>query len=235
MGRAHEVRKAAMAKTALAKSKLYARYGKQIYVIAKPNSNIETNINLKRIIEKARKEQVPNEVIQRAIEKAKGGIDENYSPTRYEFLGPGGSMFIVECLTDNPARTIANVRNCFTKTGGKSGAVIHLFEQKAIFSLKAEEEKVFEVLVENNVDVDDIENEDGFITVYGKPNLYNEIRQTLQKNFSDIELEIDEISWLPLSYQNLDEQDEKSFEKLMDLLDENEDVQNIYHNVSKQD
>ena len=235
MGRAHEVRKESIAKTAAKKSKLYARYGKEIYQVAKGSPNPEVNLELKRIIELARKDQVPKEIIERAIEKAKGGVDENYIPTRYEFLGPGNSYFIVECLTDTPARTIANVRNCFTKTGGKSGSVLHLFEQKAIFSFSGiSEEELLELFIENDLDDVDFEFEEGFITVLVEPLKYYEVKQLLVNKFNNLEFEIDEIRWLPLSYQELNKTDYQSFLNLLELLDDDEDVVRVYYNVSKQ-
>ncbi len=235
MGRAHEVRKEAMAKTAAKKSKLYARYGKELYMAAKGQPDPEININLKRIIEKARKDQVPKEVIDRAIEKAKGGTEENYNEATYEFLGPGGSLFIVECLTDNPARTIANVRNCFTKTNGKSGSVLHLFEHRSFFSFQGNEEETFEVLVENDIDILDFDYEDGYVSIIAEPSKYNEIKQVLIANFENIELEVEEITYLPLTYTTLTEQQYDDYEKLMELLEDDEDVSRVYHNVSKQE
>lgn len=234
MGRAHEVRKESIAKTAAKKSKLYARYGKEIYIAAKGKPDLDANLELKRLVDKARKDQVPKEVIDRAIEKAKGGVDENYNEARYEFIGPGGSLFIVECLTDNPARTIANVRNCFTKTGGKSGSVSHLFEHCSFFSFEGDEDKTLEVLIENDIDVIDIEEEDGYISVLAEPNKYNEIKQALLSSITNIELENDEITWIPLSYVTLKDEDYKNYEKLIELLEEDEDVNDVYHNVSKQ-
>ena len=102
MGRAFEVRKVAMAKTAAAKTKVYSKYGREIYMAAKAGvPDPEINLNLRRVIEKAKKDQVPSDIIKRAIEKAKGGVDENYTEVRYEGFGPGNTLIIVDCLTDN--------------------------------------------------------------------------------------------------------------------------------------
>ena len=122
MGRAHEVRAASMAKTAAMKSKLYAKYGKEIFMAAKsgvPDPN--TNLTLRKVVEKARKENVPADVIKRAIDKAKGGSDENYTEMRYEGFGPGNVLVIVDCMTDNNNRTYTDVRTAFNKCGGKLG------------------------------------------------------------------------------------------------------------------
>lgn len=235
MGRAHEVRKESIAKTAAKKSKLYARYGKQLYNAAKNQPDPEANIELKRLIERAKKDQVPKDIIDRALEKAKGGANENYNETRYEFIGPGGSLFIVECLTDNPARTIANVRNCFTKTGGKSGSVSHLFEHCSFFSFKGDEEKVLELLIENYIDVNDIEEQEGYVSIIAEPNQYSEIKQLLLANLEVIEFENDEIIWLPLTYVTLNKHEYKDYEKLIELLEDDEDINEVYHNVFKQE
>ena len=132
MGRAHEVRAASMAKTAAMKSKLYAKYGKEIFMAAKsgvPDPN--TNLTLRKVVEKARKENVPADVIKRAIDKAKGGSDENYTEMRYEGFGPGNVLVIVDCMTDNNNRTFTDVRTAFNKSGGKlgvTGCAMHMFD-----------------------------------------------------------------------------------------------------------
>src|SRR5699024_7123991 len=116
MGRAHEVRKVAMAKTAAKKAKLYSRYGKEIYLTAKAGGpELDGNLALRRLVDKAKKEQVPADVIKRAIDKVKSGVTENYEPIQFEGFGPGNSTLIVKCLTDNINRTISQVRPAFTK------------------------------------------------------------------------------------------------------------------------
>lgn len=235
MGRAFEVRKQSIAKTAAKKSKLYARYGKEIYQVAKGSPNPEVNLELKRLLERARKDQVPKDIIERAIDKAKGGGGEDYVETRYEFIGPGGSLFIVDCLTDNVARTIANVRNCFTKTGGKSGSVLHLFEHRSILSFKGlTEEEILDLIVENDLDIEDLENESGYLAIISLANHHHQIREALLEKYPNLELEIDDISWLPITYQNLTIEEFEQYEKLLELLDEEEDVQKVYHNVSNE-
>ncbi|PKK86812.1 MAG: YebC/PmpR family DNA-binding transcriptional regulator [Tenericutes bacterium HGW-Tenericutes-8] len=183
MGRAFEVRKVAMGKTAAAKSKVYAKFGREIYVAAKAGvPDPDMNAALKRVIEKAKREQVTADVISRAIEKAKGGSDDSYATARYEGFGPGTSQLVVECLTDNVNRTIAEVRTCFNKTGGKLGSVLHMFEQKAVFT--------FTGLTE------------------------------------------DEVAWLPLAKSALtDEKEKEQFERLINMLEELDDVQKVYHNI----
>lgn len=237
MGRAFEVRKAAMQKTAAAKSKLYARYSKEIYMAAKSGSpDPEINLNLKRVIEKAKKNQVSSDIIKRALDKAKGGSDDNYDETRYEGFGPANSLIIVECLTDNVNRTIHEVRNCFTKTDGKlgvSGSVAHMFNHFAVFELEnVTEDEILEVLIENDVDVEELEQEEENLIVYGDSKNYNVIRQAILEYNPDINFLTEEIMWLPIVDTKLTvEEDIEKFERLIRMLDELEDVQNVYHNV----
>ena len=236
MGRAHEVRKVAMAKTAAVKSKVYAKFGIEIFVVAKGGTpDPETNQNLKRVIDKAKKSQVPADVIKRAIERAKGGGEENYSQIRYEGFGPGNSVIIVETLSDNVNRTVAEVRACFTKTGGKlgiSGSVLHQFEHKSVFATKdLSEEDVLEALIENDINAD-IEEEDGIVTVYGDQSDYFNIKTALSSKKEDINFEIDEVSWLPLVVTEIKDEDEQGkFDRLIDMLNELDDVQEVYHNA----
>jgi YebC/PmpR family DNA-binding regulatory protein len=239
MGRAFEVRKVAMGKTAAVKSKLYAKYGKEIYMAAKSGTpDPELNQSLKRIIERAKKDQVTADVIKRAIDKAKGGAEENYSEARYEGFGPGNSMIIVECLTDNVNRTIAEVRNCFTKTNGKlgvSGSVLHQFNHQAVFTIPGlTEDEVLETLVLNDVDVTDIEAEEDGVTILGDAKDYNQIRTAFTEDNDNLEFITDEIMWLPIMETELtDEEDKITFQKLLDMLNELDDVQDVYHNVNQ--
>ena len=165
MGRNFENRKNAIFKTAAQKSKLYSKYGKQLYVVAKNGvADPDANPALRSLIEKAKRDQVPAHVIEKAIEKARGAGGEDFVSARYEGFGPGGSMVIVDCLTDNNQRTISEVRNCFTKTGSKLGAtgsVALWFDQLAILSFKGDnEEQVLEAMLAADVNVDEIECKD---------------------------------------------------------------------------
>ncbi|AWL12742.1 Glucose-1-phosphate adenylyltransferase [Saliniradius amylolyticus] len=236
MGRAFEVRKAAMAKTQAAKSKVYSKYGKEIYVCAKNGgSDPDANLALRQLMDKAKKDQVPAHVIDKAIEKAQGGAGEDYSPARYEGYGPGNCMVIVDCLTDNPNRTITEVRNCFTKTSSKLGApgsVTHMFNHQAVFSFKGEDdEPVLEALMEGDADADDVEVEDGMVTVYAPHTEFFKVKTALTDAFEGIEFEEEEITFIPQTYTEVSGDDVPSFEKLMDMLNDCDDVQNIYHNA----
>ncbi|NMH60476.1 YebC/PmpR family DNA-binding transcriptional regulator [Alteromonas ponticola] len=237
MGRAFEVRKAAMAKTAGAKTKVYSKYGKEIYVCAKNGgADPDTNLSLKRLMEKAKKDQVPGHVIDKAIDKAAGGAGEDFVPARYEGFGPGNCMVIVDCLTDNNNRTITDVRNCFTKTGAKigaPGAVSHMFDHQAIFVFAGEDEDaVLEVLMEADVDVTEVEEEDGKITVYAPNTEFFKVKTALTDAYPEINFDAEEISWIPQTETDISEEDLPMFEKFMEMLNDCDDVQDVYHNAN---
>ena len=189
-------------------------------------------------IDKAKKNQVPSHVIEKAIDKARGGGGEDYSPARYEGFGPGGCIAIIECLTDNPNRTICDVRQAFTKTNSKigtQGTVSHMFDHLAIFSFEAndenEEEKVLDVLMEADINVVDIENEDNILTIFSPHTEYSKTKQALTHHQPDIDFKTDEIQYIPQNHMTIDEQDQEMFDKFLMMLDECDDVQNVYHNV----
>lgn len=236
MGRAFEVRKASMAKTSQAKAKLYSRFGKEIYIAAKSGEpDPEMNQQLKRLIDKAKKSQVPADVVKRAIDKAKSGVDESYDSLRYEGFGPGASTIIVDCLTDNVNRTISEVRTCFKKTKNKmgvNGSVSHMYNNVSMVCLKGiNQEQTFEILIEADIDIKDIEEDNGIISVYGEPSDLYKIKSALEEANKDIEFEIDEITMIPLNYVTLSDEELENFKKLLEMLDELDDVQEVYHNV----
>lgn len=238
MGRAYQNRKVSMAKTSANKSRVYGRYGREIYVVAKQGGiDPAGNLTLRSIIERAKRDQVPAHVIDKAIEKAKGGGGEDYSVARYEGFGPGGCSVIVECLTDNPNRTFGDVRQCFTKTQSKlgtPGTVSHMFDHSIILSFAGDEEAVMEALLNADVDVTDLEDEDGKVTVFAPTVEYAKAKTALADAFGEIEFEVDEIQFIPQTYTSLAGEDLATFEKFMDLLNDLDDVQNIYHNVENQ-
>lgn len=237
MGRKFEVRKVAMAKTATAKTKVYSKYGKEIYVVAKNGgTDPVANLSLKRLIEKAKKDQVPAHVIDKAIDKAAGGGGEDFAPARYEGFGPGGCMVIVDCLTDNVNRTITDVRNCFTKTDSKLGAqnsAAFMFDHLAIFAFAGDDDEVvLEALMEADVDIHDVEVEDGQVTVMVPHTEFYKAKTALQEAFEGIEFEVEEITWLPQETKDISEEDMPMFDKFMDMLNDCDDVQNVYHNAN---
>lgn len=237
MGRSFEVRKMSMAKTAAQKSKLYAKYGKQLYVVAKSGgADPNANASLRNLIDKAKREQVPAHVIEKAIDKASGVGGEDFVPARYEGYGPGGCSVIVDCLTDNHNRTITDVRNCFTKTGSKMGtpgSVAHMFDHLAVFVFAGDdEEQVLEAMLEAEVDVTDVECADGKVTLFAPSSEFFKAKQSLLEAFPDVELEVQEIAFVPQTTSELAADNLPMFEKFINMLNECEDVQDIYHNAT---
>ena len=241
MGRAHEVRKVAMAKTAAKKAKLYSRYGKEIYLIAKAGGpEPEGNLALRRMIEKAKKEQVPADVIQRAIDKVKSGVTENYEEKVFEGYANGGATIIVKCLTDNINRTISQVRPAFTKSKaklGNEGSVTYLYDVISVVSFKGlDEETVLDALVMAEIDAKDIISEDdGSIKIIGEPTDLNKIKEAIEGIKADVDFDIDEIQTLPQDTVELAGEDMELFERLMNNLNDCDDVDQIYHNVANYD
>ena len=236
MGRAYQNRKESMAKTSDMKAKIYSRYGREIYVSAKSGGTDPAgNLVLRSLIDRAKKDQVPGHVIDKAINKAKGGAGEDYFPARYEGYGPGGCMAIIDCLTDNPNRTFGDVRLAFTKTKckiGTQGSVSHMFDHSAIFVFKYDDEDaVLEALMEADVDVTDIENEDGKLSVFASNTDYFKAKQALLDSCGNIDFDIDEIQFIAHNYTSISGDDIVLFEKFLAMLDELDDVQQVYHNV----
>lgn len=236
MGRAYQNRKESMAKTSDAKAKVYSKYGREIYVCAKAGGvDTDGNLALRGLIERAKKDQVPTHVIEKAIDKAKGGGGEDFAPARYEGFGPGSCMVIVDCLTDNPNRTFGDVRLCFTKTKckiGTQGVVSHMFDHAAILVFKHDdEEAVLEALLMADVDVTDIESDEGKVTVFAPHSDYFKAKQALIDALGEIDFEVDEIQFVPKSTTAISGDDVVMFEKFIDMLNDLDDVQNIYHDA----
>jgi len=235
MGRAYQNRKESMAKTSDANARIYSKYSREIFVCAKSGGfDPDGNLALRGLIDRAKKDQVPSHVIDKAIDKAKGGGGEDFAVARYEGYGPGNCMVIVDCLTDNPNRTFGDVRVCFTKTDSKigtQGSVSHMFDHSAIFVFKNnDEEAVLETLMMADVDVTDIESEDDMITVFAPHNEYFKAKQSLMEAFSEIDFEVDEIQFIPQNTTPINPDDVEMFDKFLSMLNELDDVQNIYHN-----
>ncbi|MCE8004034.1 YebC/PmpR family DNA-binding transcriptional regulator [Billgrantia ethanolica] len=240
MGRAFQNRKESMAKTAAAKTKVYSKYGREIYVCAKQGgTDPNGNLTLRGLMERAKKDQVPSHVIEKALDKASGVGGEDYSPARYEGFGPGNCMVIVDCLTDNPNRTFGDVRACFNKAKSKlgtPGSVSHMFDHCAILAYPSDdEEAALEALMEADVDVTDIENEEGHITVFAPHTEYAKAKQALIDAFGELEFETDEIQFVPQTTTTLSGDDVVMFEKLLDALNDLDDVQNVFHNAEIDD
>ncbi|MCP3674697.1 MAG: YebC/PmpR family DNA-binding transcriptional regulator [Gammaproteobacteria bacterium] len=236
MGRAYQNKKLSMAKTSDNNAKVYSKYSREIYVCAKAGGvEIDGNLALRSLVDRAKKDQVPAHVIEKAIDKAKGGGGEDFAVARYEGFGPGSCMVIVDCLTDNPNRTFGDVRQCFTKTDckiGSQGSVSHMFDHCAILVFKGDdEEAVLEALMLADVDVTDIESEDDKITVFAPNTEYFKAKQAITESFGEIDFDVDEIQFVPLNTSPISGEDIELFETFIEMLNDLDDVQNIYHNA----
>ncbi len=236
MGRAYEVRKASIQKTGAIKAKTYSNYAKEIYLTAKKGiPEIESNIALKRIVNKAKKEQVPNDIIERAIEKAKGNGLEAYESVTYEGFGPGASTLIIKTLTDNVNRTVSYVRTAFNKVNkslGVKNSVAYNYDYLAIISFKCDrEEEIMLALLEAGIEPIDFENDQGILLISLNPGDILKTKDILDSLVENIDYEVDEVGLFPKEKIVLINEDLEAFKKLYYLLDDIEDVAAIYHNV----
>lgn len=236
MGRAYEVRKASIQKTGAAKGKLYTTFAKEIYLAAKKGSpNPEANVTLKRLIDKAKKQQVPSDIINRALDKAKGVGQDEYHEVVYEGFGPGASTLIIKCLTDNVNRTVGMVRAAFNKVNkslGVTNSVSYNYEHLGILSFKYDnEEEILELLLNAGIEINDIESVDGEIILSMNPSDMNKVKDELEKNIKDIDYVIDEVGMYAKDKITLEGEDLETFNKLYKMLDDIEDVSEIYTNV----
>lgn len=216
-------------------SRIYAKFGVEIYVAAKQGEpDPEANQALKFVLERAKTYNVPKHIIDRAIDKAKGGSDENYSELRYEGFGPNGSMVIVDALTNNVNRTASDVRAAFGKNGGNmgvSGSVAYMFDQTAVIGIEGKsEEEALEILMEADLDVRDIIEEDEAIIVYAEPEQFHAV-QAAFRSAGISEFTVAEITMLAQNEVTLPEEAQAQFEKMIDAIEDLDDVQRVYHNV----
>ncbi|MED4454017.1 YebC/PmpR family DNA-binding transcriptional regulator [Metabacillus fastidiosus] len=216
-------------------SRIYAKFGREIYVAAKQGEpDPESNQALKVVLERAKTYSVPKAIIDRAIEKAKGGSEENYDELRYEGFGPNGSMVIVDALTNNVNRTASEVRAAFGKNGGNmgvSGSVAYMFDATAVIGIEGKtEEEVLELLMEADVEVRDMAEEDEAVIVYAEPDQFHAVQEVF-KNAGITEFTVAELTMLAQNFVELPEDAEAQFEKMIDAIEDLEDVQQVYHNV----
>ena len=228
---------ASKAKTGAAKGKLYSMYAREIYLAAKSGgTEPDSNSSLKRMIDRAKKEQVPADIIKRAIDKVNSGIDDSYQSAMYEMFGPAGSTLMIQCLTDNVNRTVSDLRavvnKCHIKMGAM-GSVAFMYDNYAIVGFKGlSEEEAMEALIEADVDLQDIETDQGLTVIYGDPQDLYKIKDAISKVLPTVDFAVEEIAMVPKETIDITGEDLELFNKLLSLLDEVEDVQNVYHNVN---
>lgn len=216
-------------------SRIYAKFGREIYVVARLGEpNPESNQALRVVLERAKTYNVPKTIIDRAIEKAKGGSEENYDELRYEGFGPNGSMIIVDALTNNVNRTASEVRAAFGKNGGNmgvTGSVAYMFDRASVIGVEGKTaDEVLEILMEADVDVRDISEEEDVVIVYADPDQFHAVQEAF-KNVEITEFTVAELTMLAQNELTLPEDAQIQFEKLIDVLEDLEDVQQVYHNV----
>lgn len=237
MGRAYEVRKASIQASGAIKGKLYTTFAKEIYLACKRGvPEIDANSELRRLVEKAKKQQVPNDIIERAIKKAQGAGSEDYKEVIYEGFGPGASTLVIKTLTDNVNRTVGEVRAAFNKVHkslGVSNSVLYNYDHLSIVAVKSDkEDELFEALLNAGIEIKDLENDDGLLVISAPAKDASRVKDVIDKLFPNIEYEIDEIGMYPKDKITLLGEDLEVFNKLYKMLNDIEDVSQIYTNVN---
>lgn len=216
-------------------SRIYAKFGREIYVAARQGEPDPTsNQALKVVLERAKTYSVPKHIIDKAIEKAKGGSEESFDELRYEGFGPSGSMVIVDALTNNVNRTASDVRAAFGKNGGNmgvSGSVAYMFDATAVIGLEGKTaDDVLEILMEADVDARDILEEEDAVIVYADPDQFHAVQEALRAA-GVTDFTVAELTMLAQNDIALDSDAQVQFEKMIDAIEDLEDVQQVYHNV----
>lgn len=216
-------------------SRIYAKFGREIYVAARQGEPDPTsNQALKVVLERAKTYSVPKHIIDKAIEKAKGGSEESFDELRYEGFGPNGSMVIVDALTNNVNRTASDVRAAFGKNGGNmgvSGSVAYMFDATAVIGLEGKNaDDVLEILMEAEVDARDILEEEDAVIVYAEPDQFHAVQEAL-RTAGVTDFTVAELTMLAQNDIALDADAQAQFEKMIDAIEDLEDVQQVYHNV----
>ncbi|GIN90116.1 putative transcriptional regulatory protein [Siminovitchia terrae] len=218
------------------RGKIFQKLAKEIYVAAKSGGgDPDTNPSLRLVIEKAKSANMPNDNIKRAVDKAAGNQDgENYEDIIYEGYGPGGAAVMVLCLTDNKNRTASNVRHAFTKNGGnlgESGCVSYMFDRKGYLvierdGLDIEEDDLLLQAIEAGAE--DMETSEEVFEIYTEPESFMDVKESLENE--GFEFASAEVTMVPQTEAELDEEQQEKLEKLIDMLEDDDDVQDVYHN-----
>ena len=238
MGRAFEYRKARKMKRWDNMARVFTKLGKEITIATRDGGpDPDTNPRLRVLIQQSKKENMPKENVERAIKKATDKDNSaNYKEIVYEGYGPFGVAILVETATDNSTRTVANVRSYFNKHAGSlgtSGSVEFLFEHKCVFKIDKKEGVSVEDLELKLIDygVDEIEMEEDGIVIYGEFKSYSGIQHYLEEN--GYEIHSAEFERIPTDTKTLNIEQRAQIEKLLEKLEEDEDVQNVFHNMEE--
>ena len=236
MGRAFEYRKARKLKRWGNMSRTFTRIGKEITIAAKAGGpDPDTNPRLRALMQNAKAANMPKDTVERAIKKATEKDSGDYKEISYEGYGPYGIAIFVEAATDNNTRTVANVRSYFTKHGGSlgtQGSLTFLFDHKVILKIQAKPDTSLEDLELELIDygVDEVEaDEEGAVMLYGAFEEYSNIQQYLEAN--GFEILSTEFVRIPNDLKELTDEQRETIDKLLEKLEEDEDVQNVFHNM----
>jgi hypothetical protein len=242
MGRAFEYRKAAKMKRWGHMARTFTKIGKQIAIAVKAGGpEPENNPHLRAIIQTAKRENMPNANVERAIKNAMGKDQKDFKEVTYEGYGPHGIAIFVDAATDNTTRTVANVRAVFNKYGGNmgtQGSLSFLFDQKCVFTFKKREgldmeELILDLIdygVEEDFDEDEEANE---ITIYGDPKSFGELQKHLEE--AGIEVTCAEFTRIPNDLKEVTSEEREIIDKMVDILEDDEDVQNVYTNMKPEE
>ena len=238
MGRAFEYRKAAKLKRWGHMAKTFTRLGKQIAIAVKAGGpEPENNPSLRSVIATCKRENMPKDNIERAIKNAMGKDQSDYKEVTYEGYGPHGIAVFVDTLTDNTTRTVGDVRSVFNKfsgTLGTTGSLSYLFDHKCVFTFKKKDgldtdELILELIDLNVEDEFDEDEEENTITIYGDPKSYAQIQHFLEEQgFEDIG---GEFTYIPNDLKDIDADARATIEKMVEKLEDFDDVQNVYTNM----
>ena len=236
MGRAFEYRKATKLKRWGNMARVFTRVGKQIAIAVKAGGpDPENNPQLRAIIATAKRENMPKDNIERAIKNAMGKDQKDYKEMVYEGYGPFGIAILVETATDNTTRTVANVRSIFNKYGGSlgtSGSLDFIFNHKSLFTITKKEGMSVEDLILELIDYgvdEDYDEEDDEITLYGEFQSFSAIQKYLEEN--GYEIKSSEFTRIPTDEKELNDEQRATIEKMVEKLEDDEDVQSVYTNL----
>jgi len=235
MGRAFEYRKATKMKRWGNMARVFTKLGKQITIaVREGGSEPDTNPRLRVLIQQSKKENMPKENVERAIKKATSKDEADYKEMVYEGYGPNGIAIVVETATDNPTRTVANIRSYLTRHGGSlgtSGCLQFLFDHKCVFKIAPKEGVSLEDLELELIDfgVDELVEDDDSIILYGEFQSYSSIQKYLEEN--GFEIFSAEFERIPNDMKELNDEQKAQVMKLLDKIEDDEDVQNVFHNM----
>lgn len=238
MGRAFEYRKAAKLKRWGHMAKTFTRLGKQIAIAVKTGGpEPENNPTLRSIIAVCKRENMPKDNIERAIKNAMGKDQSEYKSMTYEGYGPHGVAVFVDTLTDNPTRTVADVRSVFNKFSGNlgtMGSLAFLFDHKCVFTFKKKEDMDMDEFILDTIELGvedeyDEDTEEGTITIYGDPKSFGVIQKYLEENgYEDVG---GEFTYIPNDLKSVTKDQRETIDKMVEKLEDFDDVQTVYTNM----